>query len=52
MNADRYESLKLDRQLCFPLYAASREVIKSYRPHLEALELYRLLYKVLDGISE
>ena len=31
--------LKLDNQLCFPLYAASREVIKQYRPHLEALDL-------------
>jgi len=39
MTADRYESLKLDRQLCFPLYAASREVIKRYRPHLEAIGL-------------
>ena len=39
MTADKYESLKLDRQLCFPLYAASREVIKRYRPHLEAIGL-------------
>lgn len=39
MTADRYESLKLDHQLCFPLYAASREVIKRYRPHLEAIGL-------------
>ena len=31
--------LKLDYQLCFPLYAASREVIKHYRPILEELDL-------------
>ena len=31
--------LKLEYQLCFPLYAASREVIKRYRPYLEALDL-------------
>ncbi|MBQ7364630.1 MAG: MarR family transcriptional regulator [Clostridia bacterium] len=31
------DSLKLEHQLCFPLYAASREVIKRYRPHLDAL---------------
>ncbi len=37
--ADRYDSLKLDNQLCFPLYALSREVIKKYTPHLEALDL-------------
>ena len=32
-------ALKLDNQLCFPLYAASREVIKLYRPFLEPLDL-------------
>ncbi len=35
----KYDVLKLDNQLCFPLYAASREVIKLYRPHLEGLDL-------------
>lgn len=34
-----YEALKLKNQICFPLYAASREVIKRYRPHLDALGL-------------
>lgn len=33
------DSLKLEYQLCFPLYAASREVIKQYRPYLDALNL-------------
>ena len=33
------DALKLDVQLCFPLYAASREVIKNYRPLLEELDL-------------
>ena len=32
-------ALKLDNQLCFPLYAASREVIKLYRPFLDPLDL-------------
>ena len=36
---DRYAGLKLGNQLCFPLYAASREIIRHYRPHLEALDL-------------
>lgn len=31
--------LRLDRQLCFPLYAASRRIIKLYRPVLEPLGL-------------
>ena len=36
---DPYESLKLKNQLCFPLYAAAREVIRSYRGYLEELDL-------------
>ena len=34
-----YDALKLEGQLCFPLYVASREVIKKYRPFLEKLDL-------------
>lgn len=35
----KYEALKLENQLCFPLYAAAREVVKRYRPHLDAIDL-------------
>ena len=35
----KYEVLKLENQLCFPLYAAAREVVKRYRPHLDAIDL-------------
>lgn len=35
----KYDALKLENQLCFPLYAASREVVKRYRPYLEPLGL-------------
>ena len=34
-----YDPLNLKNQLCFPLYAASREIIKRYRPFLEKLDL-------------
>ena len=34
-----YDALKLANQLCFPLYACSREVIKLYKPHLDELDL-------------
>lgn len=37
MGNSKYNSLKLENQLCFPLYAASREVIKRYRPYLDEL---------------
>ena len=32
-------TLRLKNQLCFPLYAASREVIKLYKPYLDELDL-------------
>ena len=35
----KYENLKLTKQLCFPLYAASREVIKQYKPYLDEMDL-------------
>lgn len=36
MNTDL---LKLENQLCFPLYACAKEVIKKYRPFLSKLDL-------------
>ena len=39
MKFSEYDALKLDNQVCFPLYAAAREVTKLYRPYLDALNL-------------
>ena len=36
---DKYDALKLENQLCFPLYACAREVVKRYRPYLDELGL-------------
>lgn len=33
------EQLKLENQLCFPLYVAAKEVVKKYRPFLDPLGL-------------
>ena len=33
------EALRLENQLCFPLYACSREIIRQYKPFLDALDL-------------
>lgn len=35
----RYDALKLENQLCFPLYACSRGVIREYKPFLDQLDL-------------
>lgn len=34
-----YEQLKLENQLCFPLYACSKEIIKRYKPYLDKIDL-------------
>ena len=39
MMEEKYECLKLSKQLCFPLYACSREMIKLYKPFLDELGL-------------
>ena len=36
---DKYDSLKIENQLCFPLYAAAREIVKLYTPALSSLDL-------------
>lgn len=39
MNADDYECLKIENQLCFPLYACSKEIVRRYRPMLDELDI-------------
>ena len=39
MGNSKYDSLKLENQICFPLYAASREIIKQYKPFLDEIDL-------------
>ena len=34
-----FDPLKLENQLCFPLYAASKELVRRYKPHLDKLDL-------------
>lgn len=36
---DKYDCLKLENQLCFPLYACSKEITKKYKPFLDKLNL-------------
>ena len=39
MSSAMYDRLRLENQLCFPLYACSREIIKQYKPFLDELDL-------------
>lgn len=34
-----FDPLKLENQLCFPLYSAAKEVVRRYRPFLDPLGL-------------
>jgi len=42
-----YDQLKLKSQLCFPLYAASRKIIRLYKPLLDPLGITYTQYLVL-----
>lgn len=39
MDEQKYDALKIENQICFPLYACSREIIKQYKPFLDELDL-------------
>jgi DNA-binding MarR family transcriptional regulator len=45
--SDLDPSLRLDNQLCFKLYAASRAIIRGYKPMLEQLGLTYPQYLVM-----
>lgn len=47
-----YEQLKLDNQLCFPLYSLSKEITNQYRPFLEAIDLTYPQYLVMMVLWE
>ena len=36
---DKYDALKIENQLCFPLYACSKEIVRMYKPFLDELDL-------------
>lgn len=36
---NNYDVLKLENQLCFPLYAASKEIVRRYKPFLDELDM-------------
>ena len=52
-----YEQLKIENQLCFPVYAASRLITREYQPYLDELGITYPQYLVLmilwekDGVG-
>jgi len=49
---DEFAALRLDNQLCFPLYAASRLVIKLYKPFLDRHGLTYTQYIAMMALWE
>ncbi len=47
-----YEQLKLSNQICFPVYAASRLIIREYQPYLEELGITYPQYLVMMVLWE
>jgi MarR family transcriptional regulator, organic hydroperoxide resistance regulator len=47
-----YEQLKLENQLCFPVYAVSRLITREYQPFLDRLEITYPQYLVLMVLWE
>ena len=49
---DQYDGLKLENQLCFPLYACAKEIVRKYTPYLGELDLTYTQYLVLMVLWE
>lgn len=47
-----YKQLKLENQLCFPVYAASRLIIREYQPYLDKLKITYPQYLALMVLWE
>ena len=50
--ADMYGALKLKNQVCFPLYACSKELVRQYGPYLKDLNLTYTQYIVMMVLWE
>ena len=49
---DNYDALKLQNQVCFPLYACSKELVRQYGPYLKELNLTYTQYIVMMVLWE
>ena len=49
---DKYESIRLRNQICFPLYAVSNMITRKYKPLLDELDLTYTQYIVMMVLWE
>ncbi len=50
--ADKYDCIKLENQICFPLYVCSKEIVRKYKPYLDELDLTYTQYITLMVLWE
>ncbi len=47
-----FDCLKLENQLCFPLYVCSKEIVRRYKPYLDELDLTYTQYITMMALWE
>ena len=52
MQEAKYNCLRLENQLCFPLYVCSKEIIRKYKPLLDELDLTYTQYITMMALWE
>lgn len=50
--SEKYEALKLENQLCFPMYACAKEIVKQYKPFLDQIDLTYTQYLAMMVLWE
>ena len=50
--SDKYDAIKIDNQLCFPLYACAKEIVRRYKPFLDEIDLTYTQYIVMMVLLE
>ena len=50
--SNKYDTLKIENQLCFPLYACAKEITRHYRPYLDKIDLTYTQYIVMMVLWE
>ena len=49
---DNYDALKIEHQICFPLYACAKEVVRKYKPLLDKIDLTYTQYITMMALWE
>ena len=47
-----YDCLKLENQLCFPMYVCSKEIVRRYKPFLDEIDLTYTQYITMMALWE